>query len=241
VTVNRARGRWIESDVFRDRGDAGRRLVSALRSYESRRTIVLGLPRGGVPVAYEIARGLHAPLDVWVARKIGVPWYPELGLGAVAEGGYVHLNQEILERLALSTRQLDELVLGKEREVAERVRLFRGDRPPPDLRDRIVIVVDDGIATGGTVLAVVRSIRAQAPKMIVLATPVAAPGVVQALASEVERVVCLRTPVEFRAVGLWHADFGQVSDEEVARFLDRARRQREQSAARSRHVHSPEA
>lgn len=219
-------------EVFRDREDAGRRLAVELAAYAPMHPIVLGLPRGGVPVAFEVARALHAPLDVWVARKVGVPWHPELGVGAVAEGGFVHLNQEIVNRIGLSRDRLADIVRGKQGEVEERVRLFRGDRPRPDLRDRVVIVVDDGIATGGTVRAVIRSIRAQAPKAIVLAVPVAAPETLDAIAREVERIVCLRTPADLYAIGLWYADFRQVSDEEVARLLGRARREQEHARRR---------
>jgi putative phosphoribosyl transferase len=176
-------------------------------------------------VGYEIARALHAPLDVWVVRKVGVPWQPELGAGAVAEGGYVHLNQDVIEHIGLSEAELAEIVENKHREVRERVRLFRGDHPAPVLRDRTVILVDDGIATGGTVHAAIRSIRAQEPRAIVLAVPVATPEVVEALGREVERVVCLRTPPDLYAIGAWYVDFSQVSDDEVARLLDRNRQE----------------
>jgi putative phosphoribosyl transferase len=210
---------------FVDREDAGRRLAVELRSYAAERPIILGLPRGGVPVGYEIARALHAPLDVWVVRKVGVPWHPELGAGAVAEGGFVHLNQDVLEHIGLSETELTEIVQSKQREVQERARLFRGNQPPPVLRDRTVILVDDGIATGGTVHAAIRSIRAQEPKAIVLAVPVASPEVVEALGRDVDRVVCLRTPADLYAIGVWYVDFRQVTDDEVARLLDRARRE----------------
>ena len=210
------------SGGFRDRQDAGLRLARDLRFCASEGPIVLGLPRGGVPVAYQVARVLQAPLDIWIAGKVGLPWHPELGIGAVAEGGYVHLNREILEHLALSTEELAELVRSTEREVAERVRLLRGDRPRPDLLNRTVIVVDDGIATGGTVLAAVRSIRAQAPKAILLAVPVASPEALRRIAPEVERIVCLQTPADLHAIGVWYSDFSQVSDDEVVHLLDRA-------------------
>lgn len=210
---------------FVNREDAGRRLAAELSSYAAQHPIILALPRGGVPVGYEIARELHAPLDVWVVRKVGVPWHPELGAGAVAEGGFVYLNPEVLEHIGLSEAELTELVQSKKREVEERVQLFRGGHPPPVLRDRTVILVDDGIATGGTVRAAIRSIRAQKPKAIVLAVPVASPEVVEALGREADRVVCLRTPVDLYAIGVWYVDFGQVSDDEVARLLDQTRRE----------------
>lgn len=210
--------------AFLDRQDAGRRLAAKLHSCALELPIVLGLPRGGVPVAYEIARALEAPLDVWIARKVGVPSQPELGLGAVAEGGFVQLNEEILDHVALPERQLAELVKREQREVLEQAGRLRGHRPPPDLHDRTVILVDDGVATGATVRAAIRSIRAQSPKAIVLAVPVAAPATLQALASEVDRVVCVRVPPDFGAVGSWYIDFDQVSDDEVVHLLALARR-----------------
>jgi putative phosphoribosyl transferase len=204
---------------FHDREEAGRLLAEELGHYASEHPIVLALPRGGVPVASEIARALSAPLDVWVVRKIGVPWQPELGAGAVAEGGRVYLNEEIVEYAGITRAHLAELVKEKQREVEERVRLLRGDRPRPALRDRTVIVVDDGIATGGTVRAAIRSIRDQAPKAIVLAVPVAPLETVRMLSSEVDRVVCLRTPDDLDAIGLWYVDFRQVPDETVTDLL----------------------
>ncbi len=210
---------------FRDREDAGRRLAIELRSHAAEHPIVLALPRGGVPVGYEIARALHAPLDVWVVRKVGVPWHEELGAGAVAEGGYLHLNQDVLEHIGLSREDLTDVIRRKQREVEERVTLFRDGHPRPELRDRTVILVDDGIATGGTVRAAIGSIRTQHPRVIVLAVPVAAPEAVEALTPEVDRLVCLKTPPDLDAIGLWYVNFAQVSDEEVVRLLDRARRE----------------
>lgn len=223
-------------DRFRNREEAGRRLAAALQAYGSERPIVLALPRGGVPVAYEIARALGAPLDVWLVRKVGVPWHPELGVGAVAEGGLVHLNREILECVDLSEAELSDVIESKRREVAERVLKFRGERPRPTLRDRCVILVDDGIATGGTAIAAIRSIRAHHPKHIVLAVPVAGPDAVRATAREVDRVVCLMTPDDLYAIGAWYKDFTQVSDDEVVRLLERAR---QESAAAAQGIDPP--
>lgn len=210
---------------FRDRTDAGRQLAAKLTIYAKQDPIILALPRGGVPVGYEIARALAAPLDVWVVRKIGVPWHPELGVGAVAEGGHVHLTPNVLAQVGLTDEQLKELTEDKRREVEERVRTFRKGRPQPALRDRTVIIVDDGIATGGTVHAAIRSTRAQQPKQLVLAVPVAAPETIRELESEVDRVICLLTPSDLYAIGLWYEDFDQVSDAEVIDLLERARRQ----------------
>jgi putative phosphoribosyl transferase len=209
---------------FRDREEAGRELAAALRSYREQHPIVLALPRGGVPVGYEIARALSAPLDVWIVRKVGVPWHPELGLGAVAEGGHVHITPEVLRHAGLSDAELSEAIERKRREVEERVSKFRGSHPPPALRGRTVILVDDGIATGGTVRAAIHSIRAQQPASLVLAVPVASPDTVRALAKEVDEVVCLMMPEDLYAIGLWYENFDQVSDEEVKELLERARR-----------------
>ena len=214
---------------FRDRVEAGRKLAEKLGGYAAEHPIVLALPRGGVPVGYEVARALSAPLDVWIVRKIGVPWQPELGMGAVAEGGYVHLSRDILGHIRVSEEELTRAIESQRAEVEERVRKFRGSRPRPDLRDRTVIVVDDGIATGGTVRAAIRAIRDQKPRTIVLAVPVAAPDTVRALAPEVDRVVALLTPSNLDAIGRWYENFGQVPDDEVVRLLDHARR--EQAAA----------
>jgi putative phosphoribosyl transferase len=213
---------------FRDREEAGRELGAALRALAGEDPVVLALPRGGAPVALEVARALSAPLDVWIVRKIGVPWHPELGMGAVAEGNYVHLTRDVIGYVGISDDELEKATEQKRREVEERVRKFRAGRPPPELRDRTVIVVDDGIATGGTVRAAIGSIRAHRPKAIVLAVPVAAPDTVKALEAEVDRLVCLATPRDLHAIGLWYEDFGQVSDDEVVRILARAREERKE-------------
>jgi putative phosphoribosyl transferase len=218
ITVSMAR--------FSNRSEAGRMLASELSSYASESPIVLALPRGGVPVAYEVARALGAQLDVWVVRKIGVPWHPEVGVGAVDEDGYVYLNQDILDNIGLSGPVLDEAIGQKRREVEERVVRYRAGRPRPALGGRTVIVVDDGIATSGTVRAAIRSIRLQQPKTLVLAVPVAAAAVATTLASVVDRVVSLRTPRALYAIGLWYDDFTQVPDEEVVALLERARAER---------------
>jgi putative phosphoribosyl transferase len=213
----------VVRERFRDREDAGRQLGSALRRYAAEAPIVLALPRGGVPVGYEVACALGAPLDVWVVRKVGVPWHEELGAGAVAEGGYVHISPKVVSAARLSQEELDAMIETKRAEVEARVRRFRGQRPAPVLRDRTVIVVDDGIATGGTVRAALRAVKAAGPKKVVLAVPVASADIVESLANEVDRVVCLLTPADLYAIGLWYEDFGQVSDHEVVELLRRAR------------------
>lgn len=218
---------------FRNRQEAGRALGAALAPYASDSPIVLALPRGGVPVGYEIARELQAPLEVWIVRKIGVPWHPELGVGAVSEDGHVYLAREILEHVGLSEDELARAIEEKHAEIADRVRLYRGGRPRPSLRDRTVILVDDGIATGGTVLAVVRAIREERPRELVLAVPVVQRDSVTLLAQEVDRVVSLVAPGYLRAIGSWYEDFAQLTDEEVVNLLESARR------ANSQHEPAP--
>jgi putative phosphoribosyl transferase len=219
------------TERFKDRRDAGRKLAEKLRAYASQQPIVLGLPRGGVPVAREVARALHAPLDVLVVRKIGVPWQPELGIGAVAEGNHVHISPDVLRQAGLSDDELKQATREKRDEVDERVRRFRGDRERPDLRDRTVIIVDDGIATGGTVKAAIQAVRAAQPKTVVLATPVVAHQTERDLVSEVDHLVSLASPRTMFAIGLWYEDFSQVSDEQVVNILKRAREDHAQPGA----------
>ncbi len=186
---------------------------------------MLALPRGGVPVAYEVARALGAPLDLLVARKLGAPDQPELGIGAVAPGGVRLLNEHAVRVLGISEEYLQEVTRREMEELERRQRAFRGDQPPPDLRDRSVIIVDDGLATGITARAAVASVRLSAPRRIVLAVPVCAPEAATVLGREVDEIVCLARPDDFRAVGLWYEDFEQTSDEQVIDLLERARRE----------------
>ena len=215
----------IPSNRFRDREDAGRRLSVPLLGYTSSNPIVLGLPRGGVPVAFEVARALGAPLDVWVVRKLGVPWQPELAMGAVAEGGVVFLDDALIARLGIGPVEVERERERKLLQVEQRVRQYRGDRPRPTLRDRTVILVDDGIATGSTARAAVRALRAERPRELVLAAPVAAPDTVAELGAEFDRVVTVLTPVDLFAIGRWYDDFTQVPDDEVRRLVERAARE----------------
>ncbi|MEU8173140.1 phosphoribosyltransferase family protein [Microbispora hainanensis] len=209
--------------MFVDRRDAGRRLGERLRGLPGMEdAVVVGLPRGGVLVAFEVAKALGAPLDVIVVRKLGVPYQPELGFGAIGEGGVRVLNPDVV-RLANITR--DEMAEVERRERAElerRARRFRGDREPVDLAGRTVIVVDDGIATGGTARAACQVARAHGASRVVLAVPVGAPETIASLRRDADEVVCLETPDHFYAIGAWYEDFTQASDEDVVQCLRRA-------------------
>jgi putative phosphoribosyl transferase len=212
---------------FRDREQAGRVLAEALREYAGRPdVIVLGLPRGGVPVAAEVARELGAPLDVFVVRKLGVPGHPELAMGAIGSGGVRVLNESVVRPLGIPERVIDRVTAEEQRELERRERLFRGDRPAPDLKGRIVILVDDGLATGSTMRAAVEALRKLGPARIVVAVPVGAPETCEEFRHEVDDVVCAFTPNYFEAVGRWYEKFEQTTDDEVRAALDRARNAR---------------
>ena len=209
---------------FRDRRDAGRQLARLLMPYRAAHPLVLGLPRGGVVVAYEIARTLQAPLDVIVARKIGAPQQPELAIGAVAPGGVVFFYPYTLRALGISPELARQLAEREQQELERRIRRYRGDQSMPDVHGRTVIVVDDGLATGATALAAVRALRRQHPRRIVLAAGVCAPETAETLEPEVDDLVCVAMPEDFVAVGQWYDDFRPVTDEEVIALLEDARR-----------------
>jgi len=208
---------------FRDRTEAGRLLAAKLTAYANRPdVIVLALPRGGVPVAYEVARALNAPLDVFLVRKLGVPGYEELAMGAIATGGVRVLNDQLVGGLRIPDYIVDEVAASEQQELTRRERLYRGDRPAPDVRGRTVILVDDGLATGATMLAAVKALRQQQPARIVVAVPTASPETCEQLRAEVDDIICAITPEPFHAVGLWYEDFSQTKDEEVRDLLARS-------------------
>lgn len=209
---------------FSDRVEAGRLLASELAAYAGRSDlVVVALPRGGVPVAFEIAQRLHAPLDVLVVRKLGVPWQPELAMGAVASGGVRILDQALIDSLNLSNPVISRLIGKEEKEIERREALFRDGHPAQALSGRTVILVDDGAATGATMLAAMEAVRIEHPKEIVIAIPVASREACTAFKTEVDKYICLATPELFCAVGQWYESFPQVGDEEVQATLARAR------------------
>lgn len=210
---------------FIDRQEGGRALAGLLGEYAHRPdTLVLALPRGGMPVAFEVARELGAPLDVFLVRKLGAPMHEELAMGAMASGGTIVINQEVVRELGVRPEEIDAAAAREERELQRREQQYRGARPPPEVQGRTVILVDDGLATGSTMRAAVAALRQQRPERIVVAVPVAAVQACDMLAEEADEVVCARTPEPFYAVGLWYRDFAQTTDEEVRELLALASR-----------------
>ena len=220
--MNRSSGfLWRTSRrTFRDRREAGRVLAEDLTSYRDKEgLLVLGLARGGVPVGWEVAAALHAELDVFLVRKLGVPQWSELAMGAVASGGGVVMNDNVISSLHISDEQVREVIDREVVELKRREQAYRGDRPVPDPHGRTVILVDDGIATGASMLAAVRAVRAAGPQAIVVAVPVGPPSACEQLAQEADDVVCAMMPPAFEAVGQVFADFHQVTDDEVRELL----------------------
>jgi predicted phosphoribosyltransferase len=210
---------------FRDRREAGRLLAEKLAVYGDRPDLlVLALPRGGVPVAFEVAQALQVPLDVFLVRKLGVPGHEELAMGAVGTGGVRVLNEAVVAGLRIAPSVIEAVTAAQQRELAARERVYRGDRPPPEVRGHTVILVDDGLATGATMRAAVAALRRQEPARIVVAAPIAAPETCEELRAVADEVVCAVTPRPLHSVGLWYQDFAQTSDEEVRGLLARARR-----------------
>jgi putative phosphoribosyl transferase len=208
---------------FLDRRDAGRQLARKLANYTNDTSVlVLGLPRGGVPVAYEVARALHAPLDVFVVRKLGVPGHRELAMGAIASGGSRVLNLDVIQALEISPAAVESVADRELVELDRQQRIYRGQTPLLDLAGRTVIVVDDGLATGSTMRAAVRALRQSNPACIIVAAPVAAAETARSLREEADGVVCMDAPSDFHAVSMWYEDFSQTSDEEVRNLLESA-------------------
>ena len=211
---------------FRDRREAGRQLAQHLASYAKRLdVIVLALPRGGVPVAYEVARALHTPLDVFLVRKLGLPGHEEFAMGAVASGNVRVLNREAVEQLHIPQKVIDAVAERELRELERRERMYRDDRPLPDVRGKTVILVDDGLATGSTMRAAAAALRQQGPARLVVAVPAGSPETCAEFSAEVDEIVCAITPDPFYAVGVWYDDFTQTTDEEVRALLAAARQE----------------
>jgi predicted phosphoribosyltransferase len=209
---------------FQNRTHAGQHLAAKLAGYANRPDVlVLALPRGGVPVAFEVARRIHAPLDVFLVRKLGVPGHEELAMGAIGTGGVALLNHSVISLARVSQEQIEEVIAREKIELQRRERAYRDDRPPPDLRGRTVILVDDGLATGATMRAAVMGVHRQGAAYVVVAVPLASADTCHELRDIADAVVCLVTPEPFHAVGIWYGDFSETTDDEVRRLLAAAR------------------
>lgn len=212
----------VSSQPFTNRAEAGELLAARFTKLADRDdVIVLALPRGGVPVGYEVARSLRVPLDVVVVRKLGVPGHEELAMGAIASGGVRLLNHEVVDALGIPGALIDQVARRESAELERRERLYRGNRPPVSLTNKTVILIDDGLATGSTMRAAATAIRRQEPAQIIVAVPVGAPSTCEEMRDVADDVVCLRTPDPFVAVGLWYRDFSETSDAEVRELLGR--------------------
>ena len=209
---------------FRDRTDAGQFLSTKLMAYANREDVlVLALPRGGVPVAFEVAKAINAPLDVFLVRKLGVPGNKELAMGAIATGDVLVLNEEVIKALDVPRVEIDLVTAKEKQELERRERIYRGDYPPPDVQGYTVILIDDGLATGSTMRAAVVALRKQTPGRIVIAVPIAAESTCNEFRSEVDEVICAVTPQPFLSVGTWYENFLQITDDDVREILKRAR------------------
>jgi predicted phosphoribosyltransferase len=210
-------------EPFVDRRDAGRTLATHLSKYAGRKdVIVLALPRGGVPVAYEVAQALGVPLDVFLVRKLGTPGHRELAMGAIASGGIRVLNEDVIRWYSIPTSIIEDVVREEQDELQRRERAYREDRPAPDLRSRIVILIDDGLATGSTMRAAVQAVRERQPSRVVVAVPVGARETCAEIAADADEVICARMPEPFSSVGQWYLDFAQTEDEEVRTLLQKS-------------------
>jgi predicted phosphoribosyltransferase len=209
--------------IFRDRRDAGRFLATKLSRYANEPDVlVLALPRGGVPVAFEVAKALRAPLDVFLVRKLGVPGHEESAMGAIASGDIMVLNESAIEALGIPDSIVDAVIERERQELVRREAVYRGDRPELEITDHVIVLVDDGLATGSTMLAAAQALRRHAPKRLVVAVPVGAPDTCDAFRDEVDDVICGAAPERFYAVGQWYEDFSQTTDDEVQQLLTAA-------------------
>lgn len=213
--------------AFKNRTEAGRQLAQKLLAYTHRSDVlVLALPRGGVPVAFEVAKARSLPLELCLVRKLGVPGHPELAMGAIAQGGSIFLNEDIIRWRHISPEILERVIEKERHELERRTRRYQGARAPLHLQDRTLIIVDDGIATGSTLRAAISTLKQHQPSSLIVAVPVAPPSICQELTSEVDRVICLQMPTHLCSVSLWYDDFSQTTDEEVCRLLAQATRTR---------------
>lgn len=221
--------------LFHDRSDAGKQLATKLVGYANRPDVlVLALPRGGVPVAFEVAQLLHARLDIFLVRKLGVPGQEELAMGAIASGHVRVLNENVIDMFHIADDVVNSVAAKEQQELERRELFYRGDCPQPDVHDRIVILVDDGLATGSTMRAAIAALRQQKPARIVVAVPVGSRQTCAEFASDADETICARTPEPFYAVGLWYGDFSQTTDEEVRDLLQRATQPRSHTRSRSK-------
>ncbi len=210
--------------IYRDRVDAGKQLAKRLTDFADRDDVlVLALPRGGVPVAYEVAKALQVPMDIFLVRKLGVPGHEELAMGAISTGGVRVLNDDIVSYLRIPRDVIDAVAAGELKELERREREYRGDRPEPDVRGKTVILIDDGLATGSTMRAAAAALRQQNPTRIIVAVPVSAPQTCDEYRMGVDEIICARTPEPFFGVGMWYEDFSQTTDDEVRDLLGKAR------------------
>jgi len=223
--------------IFRDRTEAGKYLATKLLSYKDRPDVlVLALPRGGVPVAFEVAQALRVPLDIFLVRKLGVPGHEELAMGAISTGGVRVLNEDIVDYLRIPEQVIDAVAAEELKELERRELAYRGNRAEPDVKEKTVILIDDGLATGSTIRAAAQALRQQQPARIVVAVPVSAPETCDEYRIGVDEIICAVTPEPFLGVGMWYLDFPQTTDDEVRDLLERARgekREKQMSSARS--------
>ena len=227
MIIESSRDARLADERYADRSDAGRRLAKALAAAGYDRDpdiLILALPRGGVPVAYEVARELDSPLDVFLVRKLGVPGHEELAMGAIASGGVTVLNDDVVRRARIRRDELDAVMRSELHELRRRERAYRGDRPPISIEAKTVILVDDGLATGASMRAAAEAVRRMNPKKVAVAVPVAAPETCEQFRQIVDDVTCVLTPEAFASVGMWYENFSQTSDEEVRELLERAER-----------------